>query len=207
MSWTDGVSQCWPLATDCVVWWDAWAVVVAAIALFVAWLGLAVAAGSAGAVFWLGFQANRLGQVSRDIAQDDRSREGAFILAYIFPEVLDAFSKAGAMVSVRDTFLEYFPGAPKEGRKDALSTLRSIAMPRTSSHFDRLHVLEPDIGRRLARILSTLDLLNTAYGHLIEHENDEHLLARLNDSCDHVESLRDDLFVVMKAAKKARAQE
>lgn len=203
MSWMNGVSQCWPLANDCVVWWDAWAVVVAAIALLVAWLGLAVAGGSAAAVFWLGHQANKLGQVTRDVSEADRKREGTFILAYLYTELLDAYSSADAWFDQQGLF-EYFPAADEVTRSGMLEMIRSISMPMTTAHFDRLHVLEPELGMRLARVLSTLELLRFAIPRLITLPNDAEAMTRVQVAVDHVGALRDDLSVLLKASGHAR---
>lgn len=58
MSWWNGISTCSGLGVDgCVVWWDGWAVVVAAVAVVATvFLGIAT--------LRLGRQANRLGRVS-----------------------------------------------------------------------------------------------------------------------------------------------
>lgn len=203
MSMLDGVSQCWPLAKDCVVWWDAWAVVVAAIALLVAWMGLAVAGGSAAAVFWLGLQANKLGQVTREVSEADRNREGTFILAYLYTELLDAYSSADAWFDQRG-LLEYFPAADEATRSKMLEMIRSISMPMTIAHFNRLHVLEPELGMRLARVLSTLELLRFAAPRLIGLPNDAETIARVEVTVDHVGALRDDLSVLLEASRSAR---
>ncbi|HDS1367145.1 TPA: hypothetical protein ACG4ML_000539 [Stenotrophomonas maltophilia] len=43
MSMLDGISQCWPLAERCHVWWEAWAVAVAFLGLAVAAIGAVIA--------------------------------------------------------------------------------------------------------------------------------------------------------------------
>lgn len=55
MSMLDGVSQCWPLARDCRVWWEAWA----ALAAVSAALGTWVVGFLAGLIAWMTYWHNR----------------------------------------------------------------------------------------------------------------------------------------------------
>lgn len=166
MDWWLGFNQCWPLGPKCTVDWDAWALPIAVIAVTVSWLGVIVTAASAGAVYWLGQQANNLAmsgqaEAARQRAfdvrkiEDERVREERVMLCFLLAELQELASSAGA---IRDTLLHPTMG-PKEfiESAEARSAITELSpwleTDRIETCFDRLHRISESTGLRLAALL------------------------------------------------------
>lgn len=210
MSWWLGFNQCWPMGETCTVDWDGWAVVAAAAALWIAWIGTLVTALSAVAVFWLGRQANAVATASHGIAtashaiaKDERDREAHLILAYLYSEVLDAYSSIEGWLEQADVVEAHFLQMAQPERLQILDGLGPLAMPQTEAIFGRLHVLDQATGSRLARALGTMKILKLARDPMLRLQNDAEGLERVPAIIRYVRSLRDDLRVVHDAGMEA----
>lgn len=174
MDWLAGISTCSQLGVDdCVIWWEAWAVVVGASAvgisigaLMVAWVGVGVTAASALAVFQLGRKANQLAETAKEVQQKEfsearRMREGearreeAVLLFFLASELTDIAIEIGTLheflTEDPDFSLESFLYVHDAGRKFA-SVTWSLELPRITSVLGRLHAIGPEVGLRLARL-------------------------------------------------------
>ncbi|MDR6094941.1 hypothetical protein [Stenotrophomonas sp. SORGH_AS_0321] len=162
--WMQGVSQCWPPGTKCEVWWDAWAVVVAALSLCVALLTTVVTAGSAVAVFMLGRAANRLAGASESREEELRKREARVLAGFLQAELRHT---ALAAAVVLETLQEF-------GKKDYVSSrersalrlqLEAEQMPLSASVMSRLHVLPTSACDSITGAISNMSLaLKAAHG-------------------------------------------
>lgn len=200
----NGISPCMELGVgECVVWWDAWGVVVATIAAVIAAIGLIVTAASALAVFWLGKQANAIANSAHEVAAASRYREGQFILVYLYSEILDAHSSVEAWLTHVERVRNVFLILNNQQREDVLRIVYDVAMPKAEEIFDRLHVLEPEVGKRLARVLGTVRLLKLAKGPLLRLENNAEGKERLDKMIGNIQDLARDINVVFQAATVA----
>lgn len=210
MDWWNGFNQCWPMGKTCTVDWDAWAVVFAVMALWIAGLTAVVTAISAAAVYWLGRQANAvatashdISTASHDIARADRQREAHFILAYLYSEVLDAYSSIDGWLDQAPVVERHFLRMSNAQRLQMLDGLGPLAMPQAEAIFGRLHVLDQEVGSRLARALGTMKILKLARDPMLRLQNDAEGLERVPAIIRYVRSLRDDLRVVHDAGMEA----
>ncbi|MRI41730.1 hypothetical protein D5301_05665 [Stenotrophomonas sp. MH181796] len=188
----------------CSVDWSAWTVLVALLAIAVAWCGVVVTAASAAAVYWLGRQANAVAAATHQIENEARVREGRFILAYLYSEILDAFSSVDSWLVQANVVSNFYLQMNEQQRREVMEVVRDLALNETERRFDRLHVIEPMVGLRLARALSTIQLLRLAYEPLIRLQNDQDGRTRIEATIAHVTSARDDLKVVLQAGLEAR---
>lgn len=199
-----GISPCMePGVGECVVWWDAWGVLVATIAAVIAAVGLIVTAASALAVFWLGKQANAIANSAHEVAAASQYREGQFILVYLYSEILDAHSSVEAWLTHVERVREAFLVLNNQQREDVLRIVYDLVMPKAEEIFDRLHVLEPEIGKRLARVLGTVRLLKLAKGPMLRLKNDAEGKERLDKMIGNIQDLAMDIEVVFQAATVA----
>lgn len=204
MNWWNAVSTCWPPGVGgCVAWWDAWSVLVAIIAALIASAGLIVTGASAVAVFWLGKQANSIANSAHEIDAASRNREGQFILVYLYSEILDAHSSVEAWLVHIQKVRQIFLLLGQEQRKDVLQIIYDVHMPKAEEIFNRLHVLEPAVGKRLARVLGTVRLLKLAQGPVLRLKNDAEGRERLDKMIGNIEELAKDMRVVYQAATVA----
>ncbi|HDS1161334.1 TPA: hypothetical protein QDZ88_002239 [Stenotrophomonas maltophilia] len=210
MDWWLGFNQCWPMGEECTIDWDAWAVVAALFTIYIAWLSALVTALSAAAVFWLGKQANsvasashRIATASHEIAQAERSREAHIILAYLYSEVLDTYSSIEAWLQQANAVEAQFLGMNDTARRQVLDGLGPLAMPQTEAILGRLHVVDEEVGSRLARALGTLKILRLARDPMFRLQNDNEGRVRVSAIIRYARSLRDDLRVVNEAGVEA----
>lgn len=169
MSMLDGVSQCWPLAKDCAVWWEAhsataaWtSVIVAIVALVVASLSVLVTAASAWAVWRLGTEANSLARVPAALSETEREREAIVILSVLYAEFASISSVAGAWKELATEFGVDRLLDENESRSAAAESLRQMEMPMTKSLLGRLHVLPAQQSAKVAHCLGLVLNLNAA---------------------------------------------
>lgn len=201
MNWWNAVSTCWPPGVDgCVAWWDAWSVLVATIAAVIAYVGLVVTGASAVAVFWLGKQANSIANSAHDIDAASRNREGQFILVYLYSEILDVHSSVEVWLAHIPKVRRIFLLLDQEQRKEVLQIIYDLHMTKVEEIFNRLHVLEPTVGKRLARVLGTVRLLKLAQGPVLRLKNDAEGRERLDKLIGNIEDLAKDMRVVYQAA-------
>ncbi|KAG1272358.1 hypothetical protein G6F65_011762 [Rhizopus arrhizus] len=210
MDWWLGFNQCWPMGETCAVDWGAWGLILAGGTLFNAWLGVLVTATSAVAVFWLGRQANAVAQAShgiatasQEVARAERQREAHFILAYLYSEVLDTYSSINGWLEQADVVEQHFLRMSDHDRKQILDGLGPLTMPQTEAIFGRLHVIDEDVGLRLARALGTLKILRLAREPMLRLANDDEGRARVRAIITYVRSLSADLRVVHDAGMEA----
>ena len=210
MDWWLGFNQCWPMGETCGIDWDAWALVVAGGTLLIAWLGVLVTATSAVAVFWLGRQANAVAQashsiatVSQEVARAERQREAHFILAYLYSEVLDTYSSIEGWLEQADVVEQHFLRMSDYDRNLILDGLGPLTMPQTEAIFGRLHVIDEDVGLRLARALGTMKILRLAREPMLRLGDDDEGRERVPAMIRYVRSLGADLRVVHDAGMQA----
>lgn len=204
MEWWLGFNQCWPMGKECSVDWDGWALLIAVAAIFISWLGMVVTAASAIAVYWLGRQANAIATATHEIDRDSRQREGGFILAYLYSEVLDAYSSLDSWLEQGEIFRLHFLSLNESRRRDVLEMVYELSLPQAEQKFDRLHVIDPLVGLRLARAMSTIKLLKIALEPLVNLEKNLDAQTRLDATVQHIENTRDDLKFVLDASLRAR---
>lgn len=165
MDWWFGFNQCWPMGPKCTVDWDAWALPIAVVAAIVSWLGVIVTAASAGAVYWLGKQANNLAMSGQAEAgrqrafdmrkvEDERVREERVMLCFLLAELQELASSAGA---IRDMLLH-----PDIGLKAFIESAETrsvitelspwLETDRIETCFDRLHKISEPTGLKLAAL-------------------------------------------------------
>lgn len=170
MEWWNGFSPCTQLGVgDCVVWWDAWAVIatllaacVAALALYVAWLTLIVGTGSTIAVWHLGRVANEANMHSAKIAESEAKAradhvcdEKLLILTLINLEMSEAATDVRWAVEYVLVDESPFVSGSLKGAFSELSRIfarndYSVAQQLVA----RLHFLGRQLAGRVARILS-----------------------------------------------------
>lgn len=204
MTWWSAFNTCWPPGQDgCVIWWNAWSVVIAGVAAVIAVYGLVVTAASAVAVFWLGKQANAIANSAYEIDAASRRREGQFILIYLYSEILDAHSSVVAWLAHSERVRRVFLQLDDDQRLEVLKILQDVEMPKSEGIFDRLHVLEPEIGAHFARVLGTVRLLKLTKAPMLRLQNDAEGAIRLSKMIGNIEELAKDVEAVYLAASRA----
>jgi len=175
MDWWLGFNQCWSLGATCAIDWDAWTVVVAVIAAVLSWLSVLVTAVSAGAVFWLGRQANLLAGTAKEAqeryiregrkeAADDREREGKVVLAYCSAELkVMGPALAGLAGMLRGDNVEDLFVMSREFRRQVNDRARELSWEVLEKVLPRLHAIPPATGMRLARLLGACKSLTTSF--------------------------------------------
>ncbi|WP_141098710.1 hypothetical protein [Stenotrophomonas pavanii] len=162
----NGISPCMePGVADCVVWWDAWAVVVAILGVVVATVSVGVAALAAFAVFVLGQKANEVAQVGltngleerrrlNAESQAERQREEQVLLCFLSGELAHIRVRVGAMLRLLNGAVfsrDQFVSTP-DIRARLEAKAGEITMNKLSSVISRLHAVQPKTGMRLARL-------------------------------------------------------
>lgn len=203
MSFVDGLSQCWPLAQKCHVWWEAWAaggtwasVAVALMAVFAAGIGVCVTAASALAVWRLGREANRLAYAPTQRAREEAVRERVVLLSAIYGELANVSSVMGAWNgTIEKVGIERLV-VDKGARVVLAGLMRDTDMPMTKSLIGRLHVLPGDESASLARCLGLISVLHMAMGTFERYDQD---FAELKD---FIESRMTDAKTLDELAEK-----
>lgn len=174
----NGISPCMePGVADCVVWWDAWAVVVAILGVVVAAVNVGVAALAAFAVFVLGQKANEVAQVGltngleerrrlNAESKAERQREEQVLLCFLSGELAQIRIRVGAMLRVlngevysREKFVSTL-----EVRAKLEARAGEITMIKLSSVISRLHAVQPKTGMRLARLAGDISSIQREVG-------------------------------------------
>lgn len=175
MDWWRGFNQCWPMGTTCAIDWEAWTLFVAVFAAFLSWFSVMVTAVSAGAVFWLGRQANLLATTAKESqeryiyegrkeAADDREREAKVVLAYCSAELKTMGPTLAGLVGmlsgddVEDLFVR-----SRDFRKGVSDRARDLSWERLEKVLPRLHAIPSATGMRLARLLGACQSLATSF--------------------------------------------
>ncbi|ARQ90498.1 hypothetical protein [Stenotrophomonas maltophilia] len=175
MDWWLGFNQCWSLGATCAIDWDAWTVVIAVFAAVLSWLSVLVTAVSAGAVFWLGRQANLLAGTAKEAqeryiregrkeAADDRDREGKVVLAYCSAELkVMGPALAGLAGMLRGDDVEDLFVRSRDFRRQVNDRARELSWEVLEKVLPRLHAIPPATGMRLARLLGACKSLTTSF--------------------------------------------
>ncbi|HEY0661767.1 MAG TPA: hypothetical protein VGD21_10685 [Lysobacter sp.] len=143
------------------------------------WTMCGVSVLSAAAVFYLGYQANRLGhdankiaEVTRELAADAERREGRTLLLYVFADVaasMELTQIVHARLSSMTSRAEYATDAPY--RAAVLKDLKGLQMPTVVENLPRLHTLGKEAGDALARAIGLLRLA-TDYARRSDSDTD-----------------------------------
>lgn len=162
MSMLDGISQCWPLAKGCVVWWDAWAVIVG-IAVGLATVAVAVLAWRTSERAAL--IASKATEIAKQQHEDSLYlREGtARVIAHVMASDLATVPQRieGAIVIVTHVIQELTPLDSSEQfdgmthrapltilrLEEAMLNARAMSIGLVE---DRLHTLPRDLGNSVA---------------------------------------------------------
>ncbi len=185
----NGVSPCMePGVTDCVVWWDAWAVVVGASgvgvavgALIVAWVGVGVTTASAFAVWKLGIAANAASAEATRIAASEAERseresgrreyrdetEELLVLVQVTGEIAIGIeilnNVVGALSDVngKDLFLGH-----ERQRKAIIYDLERVSFEMVSASRERMHYLDREVAGCLLRATGLMKYVQDTYRSL-----------------------------------------
>ncbi|MCU1085577.1 hypothetical protein [Stenotrophomonas maltophilia] len=182
-----GASPCMTLGQgDCVVWWDAWAVLTAVVGTSVAMVGVVVSGVSAYAVFWLGKQANSVAKVGlkngidererlNSEAKAERVREEKVLLCFLSAE-LDA---ARVRMNTLDTLfrsdqctVEEFVNNPHM-RKVFAQRAAGVRLEKLHSVVGRLHAIQASTGMRLSRLAGDVSVLQRYLDELANVDTDQ----------------------------------
>lgn len=211
----NGVSPCMePGIGDCVVWWDAWAVVVAVLGVFVATIGILVAGVSAFAVFWLGRQANLVAKVGLDngVAERDRlsdeadrqrGREEKVLLCFLSAELDVARLKMGTLNELLQSVhceVEAFVGNAKM-RGVLAEKAAEVSLEKLHSVIGRLHAIQASTGMRLGRLAGDVPVLQR---HLRDLANVS--IADVDQASEKAERKRELLRAGYAAVKEIAAR-
>lgn len=176
MSMLDGVSQCWWLSRDCVVWWDAWAVAVGLIVggatvvvAYRSWLtsnrAADIAADTAGVASLsakIAADSARIANDAKEIAAQqhkeivEQRQRTAKILGSLFDlEIALLPTRIGAVIETLDEASISSVGTiiGREELSWIVAELSSPALPTADSAQDRLHCLENGLGEGIAQII------------------------------------------------------
>jgi len=149
--------------------------------------------------------ANRLAKSIHEESENTRKCEARFIAAYLYAEILNAQNAAGGWLSTveaGDPFrLLAFDIVTKQ---NVFGLLNNIDLPLSQERFDRLHVLDEEVGSSLARALGTIALVRLAVPRLVVAPDDEDGKLFVTATLGHVQSVYDDLAVVLEASRSAR---
>lgn len=179
MSMLEGVSQCWPLAKDCVVWWDAWAAIGALAGAWVALIAVAVSLLTVLSTVFLGIMtlnlgraANQASETAVEISRVDFERqryrdetERLLVLVQIAGEIATGHDWIVAEIErlasgdSRRSFAE-----SANYRSNVFRRLAGLQFPISESVTDRLHYLDRGVSSKLLRSTNMLKMLQ-AYGH------------------------------------------
>lgn len=164
MSVLDGVIQCWPLSNTCEVWWEAWAVgvafvaVIATVFLGVMTLGLGKAANTASAAA-LKIAAQEA-EARAQVAHDERQ----MLLMWITGEITQALEVTKHLLAAMSgPFAKQFFMQNISNRMHFSDDIESIAFPITESRQDRLHVMGHPVAAQLGRAIGLSTLLRRGF--------------------------------------------
>lgn len=171
MSMFDGISQCWPLAKDCAVWWEAWAVLTG---------GLVGLASTAVAILaWrTSGRAAEIAAEAKDIARQQhleavRLREAnariiGFLLAHEIGEL------PVNLFTLRESCKRVLQKGKPADEAD-VNYLESVVsrgavsyLPGTEKSVDRLHNLPEDLGNDLAVLVGYNRTLNAMSADILK---------------------------------------
>ncbi|WP_354275769.1 hypothetical protein [Stenotrophomonas sp. 2694] len=203
-----------PGVGDCVIWWDAWAVVVAVLGVAVAIASVGVAALAAFAVFLLGKKANAVAQVGLTNGIEERKRlnvqlaaererEEQVLLCFLSGELAQIRVRVGAIQSLlnaatfsKDRFVSHSPI-----RAQLAERAGEITTNKLFSVISRLHAVPPKTGMRLARLAGDVSSIQREFGayslaHWEPSANDGPVLAKektegLAEGFDNIKDLVD----------------
>lgn len=204
MSLIDGVSTCWDLGTNgCVVWWDAWSVIVAYLALCVGVINIFVAAAAAIAVFWLGRQANTLAggahrQATAEREREDRKaaakqqREEGVVLCYLAAEISAATKTIRVMNMLMATEFMNESGfiTNTAARSFLFRKADAVQIPLIDEWVPKLHEIGADTGMRLARFAGDIRSLKLHLATMVQHDK----AAQVSDGGDVDAESQDGFF-------------
>ncbi|MDT3454678.1 hypothetical protein ROV80_05395 [Stenotrophomonas pavanii] len=192
MSMLDGVSQCWPIAHDCHIWWEAWSAIgaVAAVltgitAICVAWVGIGVTSASAYAVWRLGIAANRASQEATRIAgvQAERTSykddtEQLLVLVQVAPELVNARIKVERILAGlnHDSLGGMAFATDKEYRDEFLAAADKLSLPILGEITGRLHYVDRPTAARMLRIKGVVETIQADCRNLNGQESEDELL-------------------------------
>ncbi len=165
-----GISQCWPLSNTCHVWWDAWAVLVAVVAI--------------GATLFLGYMTLRLGREANkaaaaaakasvaavQIASEDREARThdaedrrTMLLVWIAGEV------SGARTTLRKQLSDHSEETKSKFLKDAeyrrfiTEMINSLNFPNATGMASSLHAIGHPVAAQFARARAMITMMQEAY--------------------------------------------
>ncbi|WP_140393500.1 hypothetical protein [Xanthomonas retroflexus] len=192
MEFLDALSPCWSLGQNCVPRWEAWAVVVAAVAVEVAYLAI-------GATVFLGLMTLKLGQAAnrataaalavaegeakaRQIAEEN---ERLMILSSITPEISFAETKAHRAIDTLQSWGWSEFSQNEQMQQWAFDSATCFSFPVCESYKDRIHLLGQPFASKLVRAIGigrTLKSLEFDYTQGSPEDRSAHfvfLIARL----------------------------
>ncbi|WP_185807203.1 hypothetical protein [Stenotrophomonas maltophilia] len=160
MEFLDALSPCWSLGPNCVPRWEAWAVVVAAVAVEVAYLAI-------GATVFLGLMTLKLGQAAnrataaalavaegeanaRQVAEEN---ERLMILSAITPEISFAETKAHRAIDTLQIWGWSKFSKSEKMQQWAFESANYFSFPVCESYKDRIHLLGQPFASKLVRAI------------------------------------------------------
>ncbi|HEL5038937.1 TPA: hypothetical protein UOA93_000682 [Stenotrophomonas maltophilia] len=160
MEFLDALSPCWLLGQNCVPRWEAWAVVLAAVAVEVAYLAI-------GATVFLGLMTLKLGQAAnrataaalavaegeanaRQIAEEN---ERLMILCAITPEVSFAETNAHRAIETLQIWGWSKFSKTTDMQQWAFESANFFSFPVCESYKDRIHLLGQPFASKLVRAI------------------------------------------------------
>lgn len=207
MSWWKGFSTCSPLgAANCVVWWDAWAVVVSLVAIL--------------ATIFLGFMTLRLGLAANrataaavaiakgeaDARRRNETDERIVLLLWLAPEVGTQVVRARILAEKARE-----PDAREKFRTESatrawyFAKLPELNLSVATSLRDRLHVLGHPLAGRLARAIGLSEALRTQFNVDYSTLSDELMESFFFNLASFLAVFQLDLEAVSDAAAQASA--
>jgi len=139
--------------------------------LFISLATVAVAAISAYAVYLLGRETNALGRITKEMGDEDRSREAHFLLVSLASGVTESLNVA---VTFDDNEHEFVDEILKAREKSLLlKKLQGVDIELEAGGFSRLHVLDPRIGRALVHARENLKLARSLCDLLAVWDGDD----------------------------------
>lgn len=203
-----GISPCMqPGVADCVVWWDAWAVVVSSIAVL--------------ATVFLGFMTLRLGRAANrataaavaiakseaDARRRNEADERIVILLWLVADVGTQVVNARGLVAeakkadAKSRFVN-----DGDYRSKILAKLAELELPVASALRERLHLLGHPLAGRLARAIGLATALKTQFNVDYEQMTDEMKESFFRTFSGFVSVLCSDLEAVSDAATQASVE-
>ncbi len=183
----NGISPCMePGVGDCVVWWDAWAVVAGASAvgiaigaLIVAWVGVGVTTASAFAVWKLGIAANAASSEATRIAAAEATRSGDESTRRAFREeteellaLIQVHGEVALALGIAKHVVRTIEGggigkqlflAEERFRQTVFVDVSRLEFPMVASAMDRMHFLDRKVSGCLLRAVAVAKLAQETY--------------------------------------------